>query len=174
VKPLTIESTNPNLPSTFDSRYGNVYSAAQLTPSIDLSDNQIEERFIEEPIISMDETLIEAVERIIAHSGTGSKNSSVCSSRSTSRKGTKGAGQRERSMERNPAAAGAGVKMEVPRNECKKTVLSALEQIVRSVQSEREKEVADGDGEKEREKREKESFLREGVRAWLGSVEVGE
>jgi hypothetical protein len=52
--------------------------------------------------------------------------------------------------------------------------LSALEQIVRSVQSEREKEGADGDGEKEREKREKESFLREGVRAWLGSVEVGE
>ena len=174
VKPLTIESTNPSLPSTLDSRYGNVYSAAQLTPSIDLSDNQIEERFIEEPIISMDETLIEAVERIIAQSGTGSKNSSVCSSRSTSRKGTKGAGQRERSMERHPAAAGAGVKMEVPRNECKKTVLSALEQIVRSVQSEREKEVADGDGEKEREKREKESFLREGVRAWLGSVEVGE
>lgn len=54
-------------------------------------------------------------------------------------------------------------------------VLSALEEIVRSVVDSREREGGEG-GEsgrvgRERE-REKESFLREGVRAWLGEVEL--
>jgi len=84
VRPVNIDSTT-NLPQTFDSRYGNVY-AAQQTPSADSYDSHVEERFIEELIISMDETLIEAVERIIAQSGSASKTSSVCSSRSASQK----------------------------------------------------------------------------------------
>lgn len=151
----------PSNPSCIDSRYGNVYSAAQLTPAIDVYDGHLEERFIEEPIISMDETLIEAVERIIAQSGHESKGSSVCSSRSTSRRGD----NRERS---NSDAKIPGIfehKLEVPRNECKKMVLSALEEIVREVQESR-RERGDTESETERE-----SFLREGVRTWLSSIE---
>ena len=180
VKPLNIDRATT--PQTLDSKYGNVYSTAVLTPNIDVYEGHVEERFIEEPIISMDETLIEAVERVTAQSGQCSKGSSVCSSRSPSRQGR----HRERSNSdatapgaaKKDAKIGGGVlndesKLEVPRNECKKMVLTALEEVVRSrVIDSRERDAhADGaSGVLDRE-REKESFLREGVRAWLGSVE---
>lgn len=156
------ESQNASRNSSYiDSRYGNVYTTAQLTPAVDTPEAQVEEKFIEEHIISMDETLIEAVERIIAHSGNGSKTSSVCSSRSTSRRG----GGRERSNSDVRAHGNFEHKLEVPRNECKKMVLSALEGIVRDVaESRREK----GDAESETER---ESYLREGIRTWLSNVE---
>jgi hypothetical protein len=135
----------------------------------------------------MDETLIEAVERIIAQSGQCSKGSSVCSSRSASRKGR----NRERSnsdartpvltmkdSKTGPASSVMGEsRLEVPRNECKKMVLTALEEIVRSVVDSRERDAhADDEGASGvvGREREKESFLREGVRAWLGSVECAE
>jgi len=174
VRPVNIDSTT-NLPQTFDSRYGNVY-AAQQTPSADSYDSHVEERFIEEPIISMDETLIEAVERIIAQSGSASKTSSVCSSRSASQKPHE---RRERSNSLAPEDDSRVPErsLEVPRNECKKMVLSALEEIVRSVMDSREREVGKGEeevGRLGRTEREKESFLREGVRAWLGNVETTE
>lgn len=147
--------------SDSSSRYGgNVYSAAQVTPSLGFYDPHIEERFIEEPIISMDETLIDAVERIIAQSGCGSKTTSVSSSRSTSRKG--GARGRSNSMSDIKASSHQA---EVPRNECKRMVLSALEEIVREV-AESRREGADLE--------EKESVLREGVRSWLVNVETME
>lgn len=149
----------PSLPH-LDSRYGNVYAAAQLTPSADADANQVEERFDEEPIISMDETLIDAVERIIAQSGQGSKTSSACSSRSASRKG----GNRERSNSDAKFPPVPEHRLEVPRNECKKMVLSALEEIVREVAESRK----DGD----EAERARESFLREGVRSWLVNVET--
>jgi hypothetical protein len=63
-------------------------------------------------------------------------------------------------------------RLEVPRNECKKTILSALEDIVRNVVESREREETEHISSEERElAREKESFLREGVRTWLESVE---
>lgn len=153
----------PSVPASMDSRYGNVYSAAQLTPSGEQYEHHIEDRFVEEPIISMDETLIQAVERIIAQSGSNSMESSVCSSRSTSRKG----GNRERSNSDAKLPAGSDRKLEVPRNECKKMVLGALEEIVKEVEESRK----DGD-DAERERTE--SFLREGVRSWLVNVETME
>lgn len=162
VKPADHASTSA--PHTVDTRYGNVYTAAQLTPSVEVYECHIEEKFIEEAIISMDETLIEAVERIIAQSGQGSKTSSVCSSRSTSRKG----GNRERSNSDIKFPLVPEHKLEVPRNECKKMVLSALEDIAREVAESRNEQ---GDGEAQIER---ESFLREGVRNWLSSVETAE
>lgn len=164
IKLRDLDQTPASLPHSFDSRYGNVYSAAQLTPSVNANESHIEERFIEEPIISMDETLIEAVERIIAQSGQGSKTSSVCSSRSTSRKG----GNRERSNSdaRIPVVVPEH-KLEVPRNECKKMVLSALEEIVKEVAESRREGGSDAEMERE-------SFLREGVRSWLVNVEAQE
>jgi hypothetical protein len=178
IKPLSIaQFDHPSLSQSLDSRYGNVYQSALLTPSVDLYDGHLEEAFVEEPIISMDETLIEAVERIMAQSNQGSKGSSACSSRSTSQN------RKARDMERSDSGAARKVvtkervanenTLEVPRNECKKTVLTALEDIVRSVVDGREKDAHAENGEAiDRERiREKESFLREGVRAWLGSVE---
>jgi hypothetical protein len=161
VKVKDSNQPTPNLPH-LEGRYGNVYAATQLTPAVDVYANQVEERFVEEPIISMDETLIDAVERIIAQSGPGSKTSSVCSSRSTSRKGR----NRDRSNSDARFPAVPEHRLEVPRNECKKMVLSALEEIVREVAESRK----DG-GEAERER---ESFLREGIRSWLVNIETME
>ncbi|CAL3962709.1 unnamed protein product [Diplocarpon coronariae] len=161
VRPRDAASATPTIPPAFDSRYGNPYSAAQLTPSADPYDGYVGEEFVQEPIISMDETLIEAVERIIAQSGQGSKNSSPCSSRSASRRG----GNCERSESALRVSGFPEPQPEVPRNECKKMVLTALEEIVREVADSR-RERGDIEADTERE-----SFLREGVRNWLGSVE---
>ena len=165
VKLKDVDHATASIPPSLDSRYGNVYSTAQLTPSIDVCDSHIEERFVEEPIISMDETLIEAVERIIAQSGQGSKTTSVASSRSTSRKG----GNRERSNSDAKTHPVPEHRLEVPRNECKKMVLRALEEIVREVAESRKE-----GGEIEEEQEKTESFLREGVRSWLVNVETME
>jgi len=162
VKYKDANQATPSLGHMLDSRYGNVYAAAQLTPSAEVYDGHVEERFDEEHIISMDETLIDAVERIIAQSGQGSKSSSVCSSRSTSRKG----GNRDRSNSDARFPAVPEHRLEVPRNECKKMVLSALEEIVREV-AESRKDGAEAETERE-------SFLREGVRSWLVNVETME
>ncbi|KAK2627823.1 hypothetical protein QTJ16_002469 [Diplocarpon rosae] len=164
VRPRDTASATPIIPQSFDSRYGNPYSAAQLTPSADPYDGHIDEEFVEEPIISMDETLIDAVERIIAQSGQGSKNSSPCSSRSASRRG----GNHERSESALRVSGFPEHQPEVPRNECKKMVLTALEEIVKEVADSR-KERGDMEVDTERE-----SFLREGVRNWLGNVEFVE
>ncbi|KAG0652828.1 hypothetical protein D0Z07_0621 [Hyphodiscus hymeniophilus] len=182
IKPISIDQAATPLPHALDSKYGNVYSTAALTPSIDINEAHVEESFVEEPIISMDETLIEAVERVTAQSGQCSKGTSICSSRSPSRQGRNR--ERSNSDARIPGVAkdmgmamNETTRLEVPRNECKKMVLTALEQIVRSVLDSRERGAhADEEGTTgviERE-REKESFLREGVRAWLGSVEEAE
>jgi hypothetical protein len=170
IKPTSVEQIAPSNTQNLESKYGDVYSTALLTPSLDVHDGEIEECFIEKSIISMDETLIEAVERIMAHSGAGSKGSSVSSSRSTSRKG--GVEDRDRSDSELREVTVPEPKLEVPRNECKKTVLGALEEIVRSVIESREREENEHMTSADRELvREKESFLREGVRTWLEAVE---
>ncbi|RAL59593.1 hypothetical protein DID88_006452 [Monilinia fructigena] len=156
-----VDSTTPAVSTSLGSKYNNVYSATLLTPSVEVYDDH-EDQFIEEQLVSMDETLIEAVERIIAQSGKGSRQSSACSSRSTSRRPVVG---RQRSNSDAKAIIGNGAHLEVPRNECKKMVLSALEEIVKEVAESREEEL-DGEGGV---RREKESFLREGVRTWLGN-----
>ena len=169
-----IDTATPSVTHSTESRYGNVYTAAQITPNPDLYDGHIEEKFVEEQLVSMDDTLIEAVERIIAQSGQASKNSSPCSSRSASRKG--GAGRDRSNSDAKPHGTTGvfGNHLEVPRNECKKMVLSALEEIVREVAESRS--IEEGEGHEQRKERgrgafERESFLREGVRCWLGNVE---
>lgn len=170
IKPTNVAQIVPSVSNSFDSKYGNVYSTALLTPTIGVQETQIEERFVEKSIISMDETLIDAVERIMAQSGNCSKGSSVSSSRSTSRKGRLEGRDRSNSEARDISVPEH--RLEVPRNECKKTILSALEDIVRNVVESREREENEHIPSEERElAREKESFLREGVRTWLESVE---
>lgn len=168
--------STPGLP-LLSSRYGNVYSSVSDTPGG--YGGQLDEMFVEEPIISMDDTLIDAVERIIAKSGNASRTASTSSSRSPSRKGV---GRRRSNSEafepeRSEQTPARDSHLEVPRTECKKMVLTALEEIVRSVVDSREKEGAPAtpheryEGKLGATERERESFLREGVRAWLGSVE---
>lgn len=173
----------------------NAYSSVLLTPAISPYEMQLEEEFIEEPITSLDEVLIDAVERVLAlsHSTTTvaattttttdanlGPESSECSSRSTSKR-------RERSDSVSSQRSSGDVDTqapgqpripdaltEVPRAKCKTVVLSALEEIVREVIESRETEGSEGHDGGGSSGREKESSLRGAVRAWLESVELGE
>lgn len=147
-------------------RGGCLYTPAQLTPAADAFETTIDEKFVVEPLVGMDETLIDAVERIIAQSGEVSRIPSAASSRSASRKSSKvDCAVRERSNSLSTTANGSVVKTQlsvVKPSECKKLVLLALEEVAKSVAEGR---TSGGIGERG------ESALREGVRRWLTSVE---
>ncbi|KAI9815363.1 MAG: hypothetical protein M1832_005502 [Thelocarpon impressellum] len=137
-------------------------SGVQHSPSgVTTPGSPVEDRFTSEPIFDMDGTLIDAVERIIAHSQPTSKAHSTASSYRN---------------EQRPSDAtdryGEPI-VEVPRKDCQKLVLGALEQVVRSVAIQRGR-YEDGEGPgagPEGGTHATESTLREGVRKWLGDVE---
>lgn len=117
-------------------------------------DVEEDERIVEDPIMDMDPILIEAVERVLAQSGP----SSQAPSRATS------------PSRHTPTEGSSG--LEIPRSECKKMVLGALEQVARSVSVElsRSKGAKDVKGtEREREVL-NDGTLREGIRKWLNEV----
>ena len=147
----------------------NPYNSATLTPAISPYETQLEEEFIEEPIVTLDEGLIEAVERVLAHSGDVSKGSSNCSSRSASVRRARSNSESTEPDDQQRPRLPPPTQGEVPRGECKTVVLSALEEIVREVINAKHRE-----GEPSAETREKESALRGAVRLWLESVELGD
>ena len=130
-----------------------------------------EEQIISEPVMDMDATLIDAVERVLAQSGDSSR---ATSPKRHSRPGS--IRDNPSSLRRSASAAAMGIDatgsstgptgLEIPHGECRKTVLGALEHVVRSVVTEREERV-NGRG------RETDSSLREGVRAWLNHIDDG-
>ncbi|KAL9062260.1 MAG: hypothetical protein Q9157_009082 [Trypethelium eluteriae] len=203
-----------------------------------MTEHHLEEHFTEEPVMDMDGTLVDAVERVLAHGGASTAPSSVrshshphsaASSRSSSKKAAKirvgaatvaaardgrvatdASGERKggaaeaaasstQGAEDVGAGAGAGVgtgargstaptvvpsgiggppsttaavvgtvgneNLEVPRQECRKMVLGALEQVARSVQAEGKHRGGSNAAI--------DSTLREGVRKWLSEVEEG-
>ncbi|MCJ1465438.1 hypothetical protein MMC07_004056 [Pseudocyphellaria aurata] len=111
------------------------------------SSSAVEEEIISEKIMDLDATLIDAVERVLAHS----THSSRAHSRTVS-----------------PSRPDEGSVLEVPRSECRRLVLGALEQVAKSVgeeQSGRGRDVRPGaEGERGVGL---DSTLREGVRKWL-------
>lgn len=161
------EADNVKSPST-SSIYGNPYSAALQTPSIEAI---LDDMFIEEMVMSLDDKITEAVERIIAQPTPAASNASASSSRSTSRAKTC---SRERS-DSTVVASGEmpNLTSEIPRGECKKWILTALENIAKNV-SDGRRESSNDEIEKDKiEASRDESYLREGVRTWLESVEEG-
>ncbi len=149
------------------SLYGNPYTTASQSESLQI----LEEEFVTDPIISMEETLIDAVERMVSY--TGSKPGSSSSSRSNSRhRGREGSDSTEKGdphpVVEDPLKVPEG-HLEVPRVECKKIILGALEEIARQVSESRQDDPTESSEINEIVGRE--SFLREGVRLWLASVE---
>lgn len=154
----------------------------ELTPSIyPPPPFHMEEDLVEEPIMDMDPTLIDAVERLLVQSGHSSKVPSRTPSTASSRAGSPQRREQLPSHRRmvsggTNSSAGTGCNpvmmrrvLEVPRSECRSLVLSALEQVVRSVGV----EVAMGETGKGPRGLPVDSTLREGVRRWLvdGGVE---
>ena len=115
-----------------------------------------DEEIVEEPIMDMDPTLIDAVERVLAQSGQSSR-----------------AVSRPPSPSRHTCSEDSAG-LEVPRSECKKMVLGALEQVAKSVSAElssrsRVDNKTEG-SHRGRENLPTDSTLREGVRKWLNEV----
>ena len=144
IRRLRLRRRQKTSPTTNNSSVDNRSQAE--TPSF-------EESLISEPLMDMDPTLIDAVERVLARSGCSSRVHSRAPSPTRSEKGAA------------TGIAAEGPALEVPHGECRRMVLGALEQVVRSVSEEQE----EGRGAREREG--VDSTLREGVRKWLGGGE---
>ncbi|KAK1834365.1 folliculin-interacting protein N-terminus-domain-containing protein [Podospora conica] len=170
--------------------FNSTYATALMTPSVASPyEMYLKEEFIEEPVFSLDDTLVDAVERVIAV-GDLSKAGSAASSRSTSKR------RQSVSVETELAAAAAGSssqphqsqaselhdgglsvaatgQQEVPRSQCKSVLLSALEEVIREVMEDREEEQEEGPGTSHARGKGVETVLREAVRVWLEGVDLG-
>ncbi|KAL4917512.1 folliculin-interacting protein N-terminus-domain-containing protein [Aspergillus aurantiobrunneus] len=129
---------------------------------------EVEERVVEEPVMDLDGTLVDALERVLAQSGPSSLAPTRAPSPSRVRK------DNDRSTEYT-APRDDAPSLDAPRTECRRLVLGALEEVVRSVTAEHCRE---DDGELDLTERERrrlltgaDNTLREGVRKWLLDVE---
>ncbi|KAJ5745709.1 hypothetical protein N7520_010891 [Penicillium odoratum] len=154
--------------STSFSGFFSGYSKSPEVPILEGHDSQhVEERFIEEPVMDLDGILVDAVERVLGQSGYSSLAHSRAPSPNRARK-AEDKGQNTPRGEEPP--------VEVPRTECRKMVLGALEEVVRLVTAEHCREDVDGElGLADRERRRAmagaDNTLREGIRKWLLDVE---
>lgn len=157
------EGTSPTSPydSLLTTQISNHSSA-----SAGADQSGFEEEFVEEPVMDLDGTLVDAVERVIARSGPPSAIHSRATSPSRLRRG------KSNLSEINDARKAEIPTVEVPRNECRRAVVSALEEVVRSVAAERRQDdpnvarvrgVAAGSFT--------DNTLREGIRKWLLDIE---
>lgn len=127
----------------------------------------VEERFIEEPVMDLDGVLVDAVERVLGQSGYSSMAQSRAPSPNRARK----------AEDKGPSSRGdEAPPLEVPRGECRKMVLGALEEVVRLVTAEHCREDVDStlglaDRERRRALSGADNTLREGIRKWLLDVE---
>jgi hypothetical protein len=151
------------------------YSSSIVTPALSPYEQPLEEKFEEEELVTLDEALIDAVEKVIAQTNDPSRGNSTTSSRSVSkRRGRSNSEASEPTLDEVAPDVRLDFQ-EVPRVECKTVVLSALGSIVQDVADKREKENQDASQNiSYQANREKESALRGAVRAWLESVELGD
>ena len=119
-----------------------------------------QEEIIEEPLMDMDPTLIDAVEKVLGHSGHSSRTPSRAPSRAPSP-----------TRQNGPTPHEGSPDLEVPRSECKRMVLGALEQVARSVSAELSKGNNVDVQRLGRDNFPTDSTLREGVRRWLSQVD---
>ncbi|KAI1170654.1 hypothetical protein F4777DRAFT_104572 [Nemania sp. FL0916] len=154
------------------------YSSSIATPALSPYEQPIEEKFDEEELVTLDEALIDAVERVIAQTNDVSRATSATSSRSVSKRRDRSNSEASEPEDVAPEVLAPGAKIdfrEIPRVECKTVVLSALGSIVRDVVDKREKESHSASQNiGYQASREKESALRGAVRTWLENVELGE
>lgn len=134
----------------------NVHGPRETVPSIVPYEKTLDEEFVEDEITVAEPVVAEAVERVIAHTGD-SKATSSSSSRSNSKPRTTEPQDPSSlgNVDDAPRATRAG--QEVPRNECRSVILSALADLIQDVIERRE----DGEG----------SAIREAVRSWVDGLE---
>ncbi|EQL28086.1 hypothetical protein BDFG_09138 [Blastomyces dermatitidis ATCC 26199] len=172
----------PETPSS-TSQSPNFFSGATKTPTSPRSPRldpfDVEEIFVEEPVMDLDPTLVDAIEKVLARSGESSLAHSRAPSPNRNRK-DKPSNQGSDKQAANPQAEPIS-SVEVPRNKCRRIVLGALEEVVRSVAGEHGQEEpasvtgnvpgmpssrrGNGTGAVA------DNTLREGIRKWLIDIE---
>ncbi|KAJ5779230.1 hypothetical protein N7457_006950 [Penicillium paradoxum] len=163
----TRRSTGGPSASQFTSFFSGNDKAPHGSPTDEQDQSFVEERFIEEPVMDLDGVLVDAVERVLGQSGY----SSMAQSRAPSPNRARRAEEKSASSRPDEAAP-----IEVPRGECRKMVLGALEEVVRIVTAEHCREDVDSalglaDRERRRAQSGADNTLREGIRKWLLDVE---
>jgi len=192
LQPSTSElSQASSLPNSYDGKtsiYGNPYGAtgSACTPATErgtgAGSKVLKEEWNEEMCISFDAGLIDAVEKITAHTEAVAAESTAAGTanvaikpRSTHSRASSRSTSKIRTVVPAPAPEEARdeseerreVEQEVPRGEVKKILLGALEEIAREVAEAR------GEGAEEEGGNTPESFLREGIKEWIVGVEEG-
>lgn len=165
--PASVGST-----SHMNSSYSPAAAPGKMSPIVtpdEYDPDEYEERIVEEPVMDLDGTLVDALERVLAQSGPSSLAPTRAPSPSRSRKGDDKPAPDAVARDDMPPP------LEVPRTECRKLVLGALEEVVRSVTAEHCREDVDGELGLDRERKRTlvgpDNTLREGVRRWLLDVE---
>ncbi|KAF4457001.1 hypothetical protein F53441_1016 [Fusarium austroafricanum] len=140
-----------------------------LTPSILPYETQLEEEWIEEPVLRPDETLTDAVERVISLSQDTSKDHSLASSQthSDTRMSTEVEEPLSITAPNTPALPQAP--LEIPRVQCKTVVLSALEDSIREVIDIREKRTLETNHARNGRSR---SPLHDAIGMWLDNLDI--
>ncbi|KAK2873672.1 hypothetical protein FQN49_002187, partial [Arthroderma sp. PD_2] len=157
-------------------------SDATPTPQRKSQSYTVEEEFIEEPIMDLDATLVDAVERVLACSGPASAIHSRAPSPSRMRKGRSNVLPMDEGRKYNDTGNRTDVPpVEIPRNECRRMVLGALDEVVRSVAAEHRQEdpnigpdTAPAGFPRHSHKRFggiTDNTLREGIRKWLQDID---
>ncbi|PGH31918.1 hypothetical protein GX50_05301 [[Emmonsia] crescens] len=173
----------PETPSSI-SQFPNFFSGSTKTPtspqSPPLDAFDVEEMFIEEPVMDLDPTLVDAVEKVLARSGESSLVHSRAPSPNRNRKDKSTSSQGPDKQSANQQGETVSP-IEVPRNKCRRIVLGALEEVVRSVTAERCQEepasAASNDPKISSARGRKgpgaatDNTLREGIRKWLIDIE---
>ena len=173
VNPKSVtEHGTPVLSTSFPASY----TSSLVTPAMSPYEVQLEDEFTEEHLESVDDVLVEAVERVIALSADASKGSSNSSSRSVSKRRERSNSESTQSDEppsAGGAAAAASAATEVPRAQCKTVILSALEDIIQQVAEKREQESRHRKHHGPSDPGE-ENVLRGAVRTWIEDIEQSE
>ncbi|KAH7167592.1 folliculin-interacting protein N-terminus-domain-containing protein [Fusarium sp. MPI-SDFR-AT-0072] len=140
-----------------------------LTPSILPYETQLEEEWIEEPVLHPDETLTDAVERVISLSQDTSKDHSLASSQTHSDTRMSTEVEEPLSITAPVTPALPQAPLEIPRVQCKTVVLSALEDSIREVIDIREKRHLETNHARNGRSR---SPLHDAIALWLDNLDI--
>ncbi|KAK7417563.1 hypothetical protein QQX98_004528 [Neonectria punicea] len=149
------------------------YGGALLTPSILPYETQLEEEWIEEPILLPDENLTEAVEKVISLTQETSKDHSLASSQTHSEVRMSTDAEEPISVTAPEPPALPQTPLEVPRVQCKTVVLSALEDTIREVIDLRERGYLGTNGHS-RSSQSQHNLLHDAISVWLDNLDIAE
>lgn len=150
------------------SRQGSELASSQLisahTPSVLPYETQLDEEWIEETIVESDQSLVEALEKVVSDEAT--KDGPTVATVQEQQEFSTSADITPDSLSETTEMANPSI--DVPRVQCKTVMLSALEDIIREVVDQRDE---DGNPCSSSNGRKRSDLLRDAVRSWVSNLE---